>query len=137
MKMTLRYDFGGEDDDWFYYEAEVDVSIYLEDWLQNKYYGVKDAVDDIFEDDDEDKANAYKCKNLDELASYMRDIDENWATSFVEEDDNYIDGLSQDDGILDEFEKEALEEYEDENDGCDPDGFCGWGDYYRWKNGNM
>ena len=32
--------------------------------------------------------------------------------------------------------KEAVKEAEENDDGADPDGFYGWDDYYKWKNGD-
>lgn len=134
MKITLCYDFGPEGSDPFEYEAEINAGDYLADCLEQRYSSMQEFIDDVGDLTDDEKKRVLSCKNFKELSEVLWDIDEDWAESFVEEDDDYMDFLKDD--LKEGFEDEALEEYESENDGCDPDGFYGWDDYYRWKNGS-
>lgn len=135
MTITLSYDFGPEGSDSFEYEVKIDAGNYLADCLEQRYSSMQDFIDDVGSELSEDeKKQILACKNFKELSDVLWNIDEDWAQCFVEEDDDYVDFLKDD--LKEEYEDEALEEYEAENDGCDPDGFYGWDDYYRWKNGS-
>lgn len=135
--ITLRYDFGQEDQDFFEYEAEVDYASYLSLYFEEKYDSVEDAVEDLSEEgflDDDEKKKALQCKSLDDLADYIIDNDEDKAESIVESDEDFIENYIEED-LKEENEDDAYDEYKDANDGCDPDGFYGWDDYWHWKNG--
>ena len=43
---------------------------------------------------------------------------------------NYIE-----EDLKEENEDDAYDAYQEATDGCDPDGFYGWDDYWHWKNG--
>ena len=135
--VTLRYDFGQEDQDLFEYEAEVDYASYLSSYFKEKYDSVEDAVEDLSEEgflDDDEKKEALKYQSLDDLADYIIDNDEDQAESIVESDEDFIENYIEED-LKEENEDDAYDEYKDANDGCDPDGFYGWDDYWHWKNG--
>lgn len=135
MTITLSYDFGPEGSDPFEYEVEIDASNYLADCLKQKYSSMRDFIDDVGDDLSEgEKKRVLACKNFEELSDVLWDIDEDWAQCFVEEDEAYTEFLEED--LKKDYRDEAYAEYESENDGCDPDGFYGWDDYYRWKNGS-
>ena len=134
--ITLHYDFGREDQDPFEYEVEVNYAYYLRPYLEEKYVDVEDAVEDLDKDgvfDADEKKKALQCKSLDDLADYIIDNDEDQAESIVESDEDFIDYIEED--LKEENEDDAYDAYQDANDGCDPDGFYGWGDYWHWKNG--
>ena len=135
--ITLRYDFGQEDQDFFEYEAEVDYAAYLGSYFEEKYANVKDAVEDLAEEgflDDDEKKGALRCKSLDDLANHIIKADKDLAESIVESDEDFIEDCIEED-LKKENEDDAYEAYRDATDGCDPDGFYGWGDYWNWKNG--
>lgn len=132
--ITLHYDFGRED---FEYEVEVDYAYYLRPYLEEKYVDVEDAVEDLDKDgvfDADEKKKALQCKSLDDLADYIIDNDEDQAESIVESDEDFIENYIEEE-LKEENEDEAYDAYQDANDGCDPDGFYGWDDYWHWKNG--
>ena len=131
--VTLRYYFGQEDEGPFEYEVEVNYANYLKPYLEEKYADVKDAVGNFVFSDDE-KKEALQCKNLDELADYIIGIDEEWAESIVESDEDFVKNYVKED-LKEKNKEEAYEDYEDSNSGGDPDGFSGWDDYWHWKNG--
>lgn len=135
--VTLRYDFGQEDQDLFEYEAEVDYASYLSSYFEEKYDSVEDAVEDLSEEgflDDDEKKEALKYQSLDDLAEHIIGTDESLAESIVESDEDFIENYIEED-LKEENEDDAYDAYQDATDGCDPDGFYGWGDYWRWKNG--
>lgn len=135
--ITLHYDFGREDEDPFEYEVEVNYADYLRPYLEEKYVDVEDAVEDLDKDgvfDADEKKKALQCKSLDELADYIVGIDESLAESIVESDEDFIENYIEED-LKEENEDDAYDAYQDANDGCDPDGFYGWDDYWHWKNG--
>lgn len=135
MTITLRYAFGREYDDDFEYEVDVDFSSYLEDWLESNYSSVEEAVKDLFDESDKEIwERAMSCKTFGDLTSVMDDIDPDWGDDLVSNDDSFVDSIY--DELKEEYEDEAQEAYDEANDGCDPDGFYGWDDYYRWKNGS-
>lgn len=135
MSVTLRYAFGGEYDDDFEYEVDVDFSEYLEEYLESNYASVEEAVKDLFsESDKEDWGKAMACETFHDLAVVMDNIDPSWGNDLVSMDDSFVDSIY--DELKEEYEDEALEAYDEANDGCDPDGFYGRDDYYRWKNGS-
>ena len=135
--ITLRYDFGQEDQDLFEYEAEVDYASYLSSYFEEKYDSVEDAVEDLSEEgflDDDEKKEALKYQSLDDLAEHIIDTDESLAESIVESDEDFIENYIEED-LKEENEDDAYDAYQDATDGCDPDGFYGWDDYWHWKNG--
>ena len=135
--ITLHYDFGREDQDPFEYEVEVNYADYLRPYLEEKYVDVEDAVEDLDKDgvfDAGEKKEALQCKSLDELADYIVGIDESLAESIVESDGDFVENCVKED-LKEKNEDEAYDAYQDANDGCDPDGFYGWDDYWHWKNG--
>lgn len=135
--VTLRYYFGQEDKGPFEYEVEVNYANYLKPYLEGKYGDVKDAVEDFAKEgsfSDDEKKEALQCKNLDELADYIIGIDEEWAESIVESDEDFVKNYVKED-LKEKNKEEAYEDYEDSNSGGDPDGFSGWDDYWHWKNG--
>ena len=135
--ITLRYDFGQEDQDLFEYEAEVDYASYLSLYFKEKYDSVEDAVEDLSEEgflDDDEKKEALKYQSLDDLAEHIIDTDESLAESIVESDEDFIENYIEED-LKEENEDDAYDAYQDATDGCDPDGFYDWDDYWRWKNG--
>ena len=135
--ITLRYDFGQEDQDLFEYEAEVDYASYLGLYFEEKYDSVEDAVEDLSEEgflDDDEKKEALKYQSLDDLAEHIIDTDESLAESIVESDEDFIENYIEED-LKEENEDDAYDAYQDATDGCDPDGFYGWDDYWHWKNG--
>ena len=135
--ITLHYDFGEEDQDLFEYEVEVNYAYYLRPYLEEKYVDVEDAVEDLDKDgvfDADEKKKALQCKSLDDLADYIIDIDEGLAESIVESDEDFIRNYIEED-LKEENEDEAYDAYQEATDGCDPDGFYGWDDYWHWKNG--
>ena len=135
--VTLRYYFGQEDKGPFEYEVEVNYANYLKPYLEGKYGDVKDAVEDFAKEgsfSDDEKKEALQCKNLDELADYIIGIDEEWAESIVESDEDFVKNYVKED-LKEKNKEEAYEDYEDSNSGSDPDGFSGWDDYWHWKNG--
>lgn len=135
MSVTLRYAFGGEYDDDFEYEVDVDFSEYLEEYLESNYASVEEAVKDLFsESDKEDWDKAMACETFHDLTVVMDNIDPSWGNDLVSMDDSFVDSIY--DELKEEYEDEAQEAYDEANDGCDPDGFYGRDDYYRWKNGS-
>lgn len=135
--ITLHYYFGREDEDPFEYEVEVNYACYLRPYLEEKYVDVEDAVEDLDKDgvfDAEEKKKALQCKSLDDLADYIIDNNEDQAESIVEFDDYFVENYIEEE-LKEENEDDAYDEYKDANDGCDPDGFYGWDDYWHWKNG--
>ena len=135
--ITLRYDFGQEDQDPFEYEVEVNYARYLKPYLEEKYVDVEDAVEDLDKDgvfDAGEKKKALQCKSLDDLADYIIDNDEDQAESIVESDEDFVENYIEED-LKEENEDDAYDAYQDATDGCDPDGFYGWDDYWHWKNG--
>ena len=134
---ALRCGFGQEDQALFEYEAEVDYASYLGLYFKEKYDSVEDAVEDLSEEgflDDDEKKEALKYQSLDDLAEHIIDTDESLAESIVESDEDFIENYIEED-LKEENEDDAYDAYQDATDGCDPDGFYGWGDYWRWKNG--
>lgn len=133
--MTLTYWFGKDNDVEFEYEVDEKYADYLADYLENEYSSVEEAVKDIYKDvdDEEEEQEALKCESLSDLASFIRERDESWAEDIVCRDGSYVDYLEE--TLKDKYEDEASEAFDDENDGCDPDGFYGWDDYWHWKNG--
>ena len=134
MKNTiiLQYDFGREDQELFDYTAYVNYADYIAPYLKETYSTVKGAVKDLYKDgllDVVEMKEALKCKSLDELADF---IDEETAETLVESDDDFIENFVVED-LKRENEADAYEAYQ-EAISCDPDGFCGWDDYYSWKN---
>ena len=135
--ITLRYYFGREDEDSFDYQVEVNYANYLSLYLEEKYADVKSAVDDFVKEgilEANEKKEALLCKSLDDLADYIVNIDESLAESIVESDEDFIEDFIEED-LKKENEDDAYEAYRDATDGCDPDGFYGWDDYWHWKNG--
>lgn len=135
--ITLRYDFGQEDQDFFEYKTEVDYAAYLGSYFEEKYANVEDAVEDLAEEgflDDDEKKGALRCKSLGDLANHIIKADKDLAESIVESDEDFIEDCIEED-LKKENEDDAYEAYRDATDGCDPDGFYGWGDYWNWKNG--
>ena len=135
--ITLRYDFGQEDQDSFEYEVEVNYAYYLKPYLEEKYVDVEDAVEDLDKNgvfDADEKEKALQCKSLNDLADYIIDNDEDQAESIVESDEDFVENYIEEE-LKEENEDDAYDEYKDANDGCDPDGFYGWDDYWHWKNG--
>lgn len=135
--ITLHYDFGWEDQDSFEYEVEVNYANYLEPYFEEKYVDVEDAVEDLDKDgalDAAEKKEALQCKSLDDLADYIINTDEDLAASIVESDEDFIENYIKEE-LKEENKDDAYDEYQDANDGCDPDGFYGWDDYWHWKNG--
>ena len=135
--ITLHYDFGREDEDPFEYEVEVNYVCYLKPYLEEKYVDVEDAVEDLDKNgvfDADAKEKALQCKSLDDLADYIIDNDEDQAESIVESDEDFIENYIEED-LKEENEDDAYDAYQDATDGCDPDGFYGWDDYWHWKNG--
>lgn len=135
--ITLHYDFGREDQDSFEYEVEVNYAYYLKPYFEEKYVDVEDAVEDLDKDgvlDAAEKKEALQCKSLDDLADYIIDTDEDQAASIVESDEDFVENYIEEE-LKEENEDDAYDEYQDANDGCDPDGFYGWDDYWHWKNG--
>lgn len=123
----------------FEYEAEVDYGSFLGEYLEETFDSVKDAVESLakeglFYGDDEDKAEALQCKNLKELAQYIIDAGGDWADSIVESDEGFVEDFVKE-ALKEEDEEDAYDAYRDAADGCDPDGFYGWDDYWHWKNG--
>ena len=131
--ITLRYYFGREDEDSFDYQVEVNYANYLSLYLEEKYADVKSAVDDLILEANE-KKEALLCKSLDDLADYIVNIDESLAESIVESDEDFVENYIEED-LKEENEDDAYDAYQDATDGCDPDGFYGWDDYWHWKNG--
>ncbi len=133
--MTLTYWFGEDSDIEFEYEVDEKYGDYLYDYLEDEYSTVEEAVEDLYKDvdDEEEKQEALKCESLSDLASFIREKDESWAEDIVCEDGDYVDYLE--DTLKEKYEDEASEAFDEENDGCDPDGFYGWDDYWHWKNG--
>lgn len=135
MTITLHYVWGEDDETEFDYDVEVDLSEYLKEYLESNYASVEEAVKDLFsESDKEDWERAMACKSFHDLAAVMDDIDPDWGNDLVSMDDSFVDFIYDD--LKEENEDDALEAYNEANDGCDPDGFYGWDDYYRWKNGS-
>lgn len=135
--ITLHYDFGREDQDPFEYEVEVNYAYYLRPYLEEKYADVEDAVEDLDKDgvfDADEKEKALQCKNLGDLADYIIDNDEDQAESIVETDDGFVENYIEEE-LKEENEDDAYDAYQEATDGCDPDGFYGWDDYWHWKNG--
>ena len=135
--ITLHYDFGREDEDPFEYEVEVNYVCYLKPYLEEKYVDVEDAVEDLDKNgvfDADAKEKALQCKSLDDLADYIIDNDEDQAESIVESDEDFVENYIEEE-LKEENEDDAYDAYQDANDGCDPDGFYGWDDYWHWKNG--
>lgn len=135
--ITLHYDFGREDQDYFEYEVEVNYAYYLKPYFEEKYVDVEDAVEDLDKDgvlDAAEKKEALQCKSLDDLADYIIDTDEDQAASIVESDEDFVENYIEEE-LKEENEDDAYDEYQDANDGCDPDGFYCWDDYWHWKNG--
>lgn len=134
--ITLRYDFGREDQDLFEYETEVNYASYLDTYLKQKYVNVEEAIEDINKDwtfDTDEKKEALQCKSLDELADYIIEIDEIQATSIVESDEDFVENYIEED-LKEKNEDDAYDAYHGTTDGSDPDGFYGWDDYWNWKN---
>lgn len=133
--MVLHYTFGKDAEIDFEYEVDADFSDYLEEYLENNYVSVEEAIKDLFsESDKEDWKRAASCKTFHEIAAVMNDIDSDWGEDLISTDDSFVDSIYDD--LKEENEEAALEAYNEESDGCDPDGFYGWDDYYRWKNGS-
>lgn len=135
--ITLHYDFGREDQDPFEYEVEVNYACYLKPYLEEKYVDVEDAVEDLDKDgifDADEKKKALTLKSLDDLADYIIDNDEDQAESIVESDEDFVENYIEED-LKEENEDDAYDAYQEATDGCDPDGFYGWDDYWHWKNG--
>ena len=135
--ITLHYDFGREDQDPFEYEVEVNCACYLKPYLEEKYVDVEDAVEDLDKNgvfDADEKEKALQCKSLDDLADYIIDNDEDQAESIVESDEDFVENYIEEE-LKEENEDDAYDAYQDATDGCDPDGFYGWDDYWHWKNG--
>lgn len=130
--ITLNYYFG-EDQDLFEYEVEVNYSDYINRYLDENYTTVKGAVEDLAKDgllDDAEVKEALKCKSLDDLADF---IDDDTADTIVRNDNEFIEYFVMED-LKEENYDDAYEAF-NESSGCDPDGFHGWGEYHRWKNG--
>ena len=135
--ITLHYDFGREDEDPFEYEVEVNYVCYLKPYLEEKYVDVEDAVEDLDKNgvfDADAKEKALQCKSLDDLADYIIDNDEGQAESIVESDEDFVENYIEEE-LKEENEDDAYDAYQEATDGCDPDGFYGWDDYWHWKNG--
>lgn len=135
--ITLRYYFGREDEDSFDYQVEVNYANYLSSYLEEKYVDVEDAVEDLDKDgvfDADEKKKALQCKSLDDLADYIIDNDEDQAESIVESDEDFVENYIEEE-LKEENEDDAYDAYQEATDGCDPDGFYGWDDYWHWKNG--
>ena len=135
--ITLSYYFGREDEDSFDYQVEVNYANYLSLYLEKKYADVKSAVDDFVKEgilEANEKRGALLCKSLDDLADYIINIDEDQAESIVESDEDFIRNYIGED-LKEENEDDAYDAYQEATDGCDPDGFYGWDDYWNWKNG--
>ena len=135
--VTLKYYFGREDEDPFDYQVDVNYADYLDSYFEERYADVKSAVDDLAKEgllDSNEKKEALQCKNLDELADYIVDLDESLAESIVESDGDFVEDCVKED-LKEKNEDEAYDAYQDAGDGCDPDGFYGWDDYWHWKNG--
>lgn len=129
--LTLHYCFGDDD---FDYEVGVDLGCYLSEYLEDNYSSVEEAVEDLYEGADPDeKKEVLECKTLEDLASLINERDPEWGEEIVSSSDGFVESIE--DELKDEYEDEASDAYDDANDGCDPDGFYGWGDYWRWKNG--
>ena len=134
--ITLRYYFGREDEDSFDYQVEVNYANYLSSYLEEKYADVKSAVDDFVKEgihEVDEKKEALLCKSLDDLADYIIDIDESLAESIVESDECFVENYIEEE-LKEENEDDAYDAYQEATDGCDPDGFYGWDDYWHWKN---
>ena len=134
---AIRYYFGREDQDPFDYQVEVNYANYLSLYLEEKYADVKSAVDDFVKEgilEENEKKEALLCKSLDDLADYIINIDESLAESIVESDEDFIRNYIEED-LKEENEDEAYDAYQEATDGCDPDGFYSWDDYWHWKNG--
>ena len=135
--ITLRYYFGREDEDSFDYQVEVNYANYLSSYLEEKYVDVEDAVEDLDKNgvfDADAKEKALQCKSLDDLADYIIDNDEDQAESIVESDEDFVENYIEEE-LKEENEDDAYDAYQEATDGCDPDGFYGWDDYWHWKNG--
>ena len=135
--VTLKYCFGREDDDPFDYQVDVNYADYLDSYFEERYADVKSAVDDLAKEgllDSNEKKEALRCKSLGELADYVIDLDEAMAESIVESDGDFVENCVKED-LKEKNEDEAYDAYQDAGDGCDPDGFYGWDDYWHWKNG--
>lgn len=135
--VTLKYCFGREDDDPFEYQVDANYADYLNSYFEGKYADVKSAVDALAKEgflDSNEKKEALRCKDFDELADYIVDLDEVLAESIVDSDDDFVENCVKED-LEDKYEDEAYDAYLEANDGCDPDGFYGWDDYWHWKNG--
>jgi hypothetical protein len=135
--ITLHYDFGREDEDPFDYQVDVNYADYLNSYFEERYANVEDAVEDLAEEgflDDDEKKEAIRCKSLDDLANHIIKADKDLAESIVESDEDFIENYIEED-LKEENEDDAYDAYQDANDGCDPDGFYGWDDYWHWKNG--
>ena len=105
--------------------------------LEEKYADVKSAVDDFVKEgilEANEKKEALLCKSLDDLADYIISIDESLAESIVESDEDFVENYIEED-LKEENEDDAYDAYQEATDGCDPDGFYGWDDYWHWKNG--
>lgn len=135
MTITLYYNFGGEYDDDFEYEVDVDFSNYLEDYLEDSYSNAPEAAEDLSpEVDDEDKEKMLSCKTFRDLADVMLEIDPDWGEELVYIDNRDFFNSMVYEEIKEENYDDAFDSFNDAND--DPDGFDGWDDYYHWKNGN-
>lgn len=130
--LILQYDF---DEKPYEYEVEFSYASYLGEYLEERYSAVEEAVEDLREGNwlnASEEKEALQCQTLEGLADYIFDLDEDLAGSIVESDDDFVDSIEEE--LKKENEEDAYEEYQEEQN-CDPDGFYGWGDYYRWKNG--
>lgn len=135
MTITLYYNFGGEYDDDFEYEVDVDFSNYLEDYLEDSYSNAPEAAEDLSpEVDDEDKEKMLSCKTFRDLADVMLEIDPDWGEELVYIDNRDFFNSMVYEEIKEENYDDAFDSFNDAND--DPDGFGSWDDYYHWKNGN-
>lgn len=132
MKLTLHYPFGKEGD--FEYEADVDACAHLGELLESKYADAESAVSDLCKRFGKDPSDRMlKAKTFAELGDAISEEDPEWGEEIASSDTDFASMLSESEEVLDEFEDDARDAYL--GDGCDPDGFQGWGDYLRWKNG--
>lgn len=137
MRITLYYDFGREDDGDFEYEVDVNFSNHLADYLEDGYSDAHGAAEDLSSEiDDEDKKKLLSCRTFRDLADTMLEIDPDWGDELVYYDNPDFFNSEIYEEIKEENYDDAKDAYDEANDGCDPDGFYGWGDYYRWKNGS-
>jgi hypothetical protein len=133
-----------------------EVEFYYEDMDYTYVATMDEVIDQLVEfvtDAEVEKFSDGRFKTCDEIADYdyeqylqNKDKEDYWQkhsysewTALLEKNCDELLKAHEEEvkqALYDTAKEAAVEEGEASyDDGADPDGFYGWGDYYRWKNG--